>query len=103
MAAKQDEVLNNLEVKGLANFTAFHNKAIKVVFEDRTIVRMMQSCDIVRVLNKRGDEMLFNLKNPNAAYFEYQNYVQVSLEYFEWVFASPEERLRKEEEDRENK
>lgn len=36
------EVIKELQVKGLANFTAYANHAIKVVFEDRTIVRMQQ-------------------------------------------------------------
>ncbi len=33
-------VVKEIQVKGLATFTAFQNKAIKVVFDDRTIVRM---------------------------------------------------------------
>lgn len=37
-----DIVLKELSVKGLATFTAFENKAIKVVFDDRTIIRMQQ-------------------------------------------------------------
>ena len=35
-----DQVVKELKVNGLATFTAFANHAIKVVFEDRTIVRM---------------------------------------------------------------
>jgi hypothetical protein len=35
-----DIVLKELSVKGLATFTAFANKAVKVVFDDRTIIRM---------------------------------------------------------------
>jgi len=30
-----------MEVPGLAKFTAYCNKAVRVVFEDRTIVRLM--------------------------------------------------------------
>jgi hypothetical protein len=64
-----------MEVKGLAQFTAYYNKAVKVVFEDRTIVRMMQKCDIVKVLTRKGDEMFFNVKSPNVAYYDYKNYI----------------------------
>ena len=35
-----DAVIKEMTIKGLAAFTAFENRAIKVVFEDRTIVRM---------------------------------------------------------------
>ena len=35
-----NEIVKEMSVNGLANFTAFANQAIKVVFEDRTIVRM---------------------------------------------------------------
>jgi hypothetical protein len=64
-----------MEVKGLAQFTSYYNKAIKVVFEDRTIVRMMQKSDIVWVLSIKGDEMFFNVKRPNVAYYDYQKYI----------------------------
>ena len=37
-----NEVVKEMSVNGLANFTAFSNQAIKVVFEDRTIVRMQK-------------------------------------------------------------
>ena len=35
-----DIIVKELSVKGLATFTAFANKAVKVVFDDRTIIRM---------------------------------------------------------------
>jgi len=37
-----DEIVKELDVRGLATFTAFANLAIKVKFEDRTIVRMQK-------------------------------------------------------------
>jgi hypothetical protein len=71
MAAQQDQVYKELSMPGLAQFTAYCNKAIKVVFEDRTIVRMMKGCDAIRVLNRLGDEVLINLRKPNVFYHEY--------------------------------
>ena len=52
---------------GLAKFTAYCNKAIKVVFEDRTIVRMVYGCDSIRLLTRLGEELLLNLKSPSVA------------------------------------
>ena len=37
-----DGIVREMHVKGLASFTAYANRAIKVVFDDRTIVRMQQ-------------------------------------------------------------
>jgi hypothetical protein len=61
------QVIKEMNVPDLGHFTAYANQAIKAVFLDRTIVRMMKDCQIVRVLNKRGDELIFNLAHPNAA------------------------------------
>ena len=62
-----EQVIKEMNVADLGHFTAYSNQAIKAVFLDRTIVRMMKDCQIVRVLNKRGDELIFNLTNPNTA------------------------------------
>jgi hypothetical protein len=98
-----------MEVKGLAHFTAYCNKAIKVVFEDRTIVRMIYGSDVVRILTKLGEEVLVNLRKPkhhHAAAFslvqEYHNYIKVAEEFFEWAFSSPEQRALKERNELEN-
>jgi hypothetical protein len=56
-----DFVVKELQVKGLATFTAFENKAIKVVFEDRTIVRMQLGQELIKVLSKNGEELVFNV------------------------------------------
>jgi len=71
MASQSDRIYKEMNVKDLGHFTAFYNQAIKAVFQDRTIVRMMKDCKIIRVLNKRGDELLFNLDHPNPAQKEY--------------------------------
>ena len=36
------EIIREMEVAGLANFTAYANHAIKVHFNDRTILRMQK-------------------------------------------------------------
>jgi len=55
------EVIKELQVKGLASFTAYANHAIKVVFEDRTIVRMQQGQELIKVLSKNGEELVFSI------------------------------------------
>ena len=61
MASQQDQVYKEMEVQNLAKFTAYCNKSIKVVFEDRTIVRMMQGCESIRILTRLGEEVIINL------------------------------------------
>jgi len=95
MASSSDQVVKEMDVKDLGHFTAFANRAIKAVFQDRTIVRMMKDCKIIRVLNRRGDELLFNLDHPSPAQKEYEDYIKVAHEFFEWMFTSSEEKEAK--------
>ena len=97
MAAEPDKIYKEMPVKDLGHFIAYNNRAIKAVFEDRTIVRMMQDCRIIRVLNRRGDELLFNLDHPNPAQREYEDYITVSREFFEWAFLTQEQKQEKEQ------
>ena len=52
-----------MEVNGLGHFTAYANHAIKVHFNDRTIVRMQKGQEVVKVLSSRGEEFVFNLRS----------------------------------------
>ena len=56
-----DQVVKEMTVNGLATFTAFANHAIKVVFEDRTIIRMQKGQEFIRVLSSKGEELVFNV------------------------------------------
>ena len=56
-----NEVIKEMEVNGLGKFTAFANHAIKVHFNDRTIVRMQKGRDVVKVLSALGEEFVFNI------------------------------------------
>lgn len=83
MASMQDQLYKELELEGLGKFEAYCNKSIKVVFEDRTIVRMMSNCQSVRLLTRLGEEVIINLAttlNPqlHAFYREYSNYIKVA-------------------------
>ena len=57
------EVIREMEVAGLASFTAYANHAIKVHFNDRTILRMQKGQDVVKILSARGDEFVFNISS----------------------------------------
>ena len=57
------EVIREMEVNGLGRFTAYANHAIKVHFDDRTIVRMQKGQEVVKVLSARGEEFVFNMRS----------------------------------------
>lgn len=79
MAGDSDTVIKEMEVKDLGYFIAYSNRAIKAQFSDRTIVRIMKDCQVIRILNRRGDELLFSLAHPNAqVQKEYEHYIQVA-------------------------
>lgn len=52
----------------------------------------MKDCKIIRVLNRKGDELLFNLENPSQAMNEYYEYIKVAQEFFDWAFLSDEQK-----------
>lgn len=58
------EVFKEMEIEGLAKFTAYRNKAVKVAFEDRTIVRL--ALGSIRVLTRLGEELVFIPGTRNA-------------------------------------
>ena len=63
------------------------------MFNDRTILRAMIGCPIVKILNRKGDELLINYEHPNQALMnEYQDYLKVSREYLGWAFLNQEDR-----------
>ncbi len=64
MASMQDEVYKEIEVEGLGRFVAYCNRSMKVTFEDRTIMRVQEGCEAIRVLNRLGEELLINLNKP---------------------------------------
>jgi hypothetical protein len=56
-----NEVTKESKVEGLANFYAYANGAIKVIFVDRTILRMQKGSDALRILDCKGNELVFSL------------------------------------------
>ena len=56
-----NHVVREMEINGLGRFTAYSNHAIKVHFNDRTLIRMQKGQDVVKVLSARGEEFVFNI------------------------------------------
>jgi len=69
---------------------------VKAKFNDRTIIRLMSDCEIIRILNSRGDELLFNIQHPNQSLFnEYGQYIKLTQEFLEYAFMSEKDRKEK--------
>ncbi len=53
----------------------------------------MSDCEIIRILNSRGDELLFNIQHPNQSLFnEYGQYIKLTQEFLEYAFMSEKDR-----------
>jgi hypothetical protein len=62
-----------------------------VVFEDRTLLRLTDQSDVVKIINRRGEEVVFGLKKEQShLQLEYGNYVKVGEDFFEWAFSTPD-------------
>lgn len=72
-------------------FEAFKNKSIKIVFMDRTILRINFGQDFATILTKLGDTVKVRLDMPN----EFSYYVNIALEYFEHVFSDPATKIQR--------
>ena len=51
------------------------------------------------MLSARGEEFVFNMRsiaNNQIAQRQFQNYIQVSMEFFDWVFLTAEEQENRE-------
>ena len=51
------------EVEGLGNFIAYNDKSIRVLFQDRTLIRIYHDFT-VSAISRTGDHAKFNLDKP---------------------------------------
>lgn len=79
-------MLKEVKIENLGHFTAYSNKHIKALFDDRTIVRVFEGCKMAKILNKMGEELYVNLERKNLVTEEYASYLKVVNEFFDWVF-----------------
>jgi hypothetical protein len=54
LTSLQEQLYKELEIEGLGRFEAYCNRSAKVIFDDRTILRMADKCESVRLLTRLG-------------------------------------------------
>jgi len=74
-----------------ASYEAFKNRSVKVVFRDRTVVRINFAEEFANILSKYGEQVRVRTDNPK----EYQDYVDLALQYYDDVFTDPHTKLQK--------
>ena len=78
------------EVEGLGNFIAYNDRSIRVLFNDRTLVRIYHDFT-VSAISRNGEAAKFNLENP----YGFEQYVPVCVEFYNWAFTSQAEQIRR--------
>jgi hypothetical protein len=76
---------------GYGIFEAYKNKSIKVVFYDRTVLRINFGQDFANILTKTGESVKVKLDRP----IEFEFYVTLGMEYFENVFTDANTKLQR--------
>ncbi len=72
-----------------ASFEAFKNHSVKVVFRDRTVVRINFAEEFANILSKYGEQVRVRTDSPK----EYQDYVDIALQYYDDIFTDPHTKL----------
>ena len=84
-----EEVVCESVNPGLGHFTAFRNRSIKVIFEDRTVLRLSDGQTEARVLTRSGDSLSVPLSNPVG----FEKHVSAAQDFLVYAYASPAERV----------
>lgn len=85
-----DGVKCESEHEGVGLFTAYNDGSVRVLFEDRTVVRLYRDMTI-SAISRQGEMSKMSLDNP----FGFEAYIPIVLEFHEWVFTSPEQQALK--------
>jgi Domain of unknown function (DUF4520)/Domain of unknown function (DUF4524) len=78
------------EVEGLGSFIAYNDKSIRVLFEDRTLIRIYHDFT-VSAISRTGEAAKFSLENP----YGFEQYVPVCVEFYNWAFTSQSDQIKK--------
>lgn len=78
------------EVEGVGTFIAYNDKSIRVLFEDRTLIRVYSDFT-VSALSRNGESARFTLENP----YGFESYIPVCVEFYNWAFLSQTEQVRR--------
>lgn len=85
------------EIEGVGVFTAYNDRSIRVLFEDRTVIRIYLDLT-VSAITRSGEMVKLSLENP----YNFEQYIPICIEFYDWAFTSHSEKLRREE-DREER
>lgn len=78
------------EVQGVGSFIAYNDKSIRVMFEDRTLIRIYPDFT-VSALSRTGESARFTLENP----YGFESYIPVCVEFYNWAFLSQTEQVKR--------
>lgn len=81
------------EVEGVGSFIAYNDKSIRILFEDRTLIRMYSDFT-VSALSRTGESARFTLENP----YGFESYIPVCVEFYNWAFLSQTEQAKRQNE-----
>jgi hypothetical protein len=74
------------EVENVGAFTAYNDRSIRVLFEDRTCIRIYSDFS-VSAISRSGESARFSLENP----YGFEIYIPVCIEFYNWAFLTPSE------------
>ena len=83
-----EQVQEQHDVQGVANFTAFQDGSVHVAFEDRALLYMQPGGAHCNVINPEGQKVSVATANPLGV----EHYVLEGVEFAAWAFSSPAQR-----------
>ena len=90
----EEEMLDGIkfenEVEELGSFIAYNDKSIRVLFNDRTLIRIYSDFT-VSAISRSGEAARFSLENP----FGFENYIPVCVEFYNWAFMSQADQTKR--------
>ena len=89
----EDGVKVENEVEGVGLFTAYNDKSIRVLFEDRTCVRVYRDFSITGI-DRKGNISKLSLDSP----YGFENYIPVCVEFYDFVFTSESDKQKRAQE-----
>lgn len=79
----------------IGSFEAYKNRSVKVIFKDRTVLRINFGEDVANILTKFGDQV--SVRVDNAKEFEY--YTRIALDYYYDIFTDSQTKMERQQEE----
>lgn len=80
-------------VEGVGLFTAYNDRSVRVLFDDRTVIRIYRDMTATAI-DRKGQMIKLNLNNP----YGFETYVPVCMEFYSFVFTSNVQKKAQQEE-----